>query len=734
MVGPASVREADIYMPRLMSSERATDMPATTWLRRSGLWLAALLWLVVSPVLAQAPKATPPEESARIRLLLDLLADPEVKRWIEHQSEAEKAKKPAPAKDAGVADTVSVRLEELRRGMTALVAAIPTMPAELARAVDRLRRDMSGDGLLRAILLVVGFLAIGALTEWFLLLATRGALRASSPIVPGSVQERLRTVAVRLGSGLIRQLAFAIGSVGAFLVFDWPPLLRQIVLAYLLAFVALRLVAVLARVLLAPDNDQARVLPLDRESASYWYRRILALTAWFAVGLATVESARLLGVSIPAGRVFGLTLAIGLLVIGVEMVWQRPRPVGIAAQPTAGRHKVSWLLTLFFVVLWALRVFGLFPTFWLVLVVVAVPAAIALTRRAVDHLLRPPENAAADLPPISNLYRVGLERGLRATWIVGAALLLAHVWGVDLVAMTASDSVGTRLLRGALSAVVIMLVADLGWQMLRVLIDDRLVAAHQATMPNTDEARRRARARTLLPIVKNVMFIVLLVMAVLMALASLGIEIGPLIAGAGVVGVAIGFGAQTLVKDVISGMFYLMDDAFRVGEYIQSGSYKGTVESFSLRSVKLRHQRGPVYTVPFGVLGAIQNMSRDWVIEKMMIGITYDSDIDVAKKLIKQVGKDLAAIPEFTSSILEPLKMQGVENFGDYAIQIRLKMKTRPGEQFMIKRRAFAMIKKTFDEHGIKFAYPTVQVAGGEAPAAAAQAALKAAQAPAAAS
>jgi small-conductance mechanosensitive channel len=131
------------------------------------------------------------------------------------------------------------------------------------------------------------------------------------------------------------------------------------------------------------------------------------------------------------------------------------------------------------------------------------------------------------------------------------------------------------------------------------------------------------------------------------------------------------------------------------------------------------------------VLGAIQNMSRDWVIEKMMIGITYDSDIDVAKKLIKQVGKDLAAIPEFKESILEPLKMQGVENFGDFAIQIRLKMKTRPGEQFMIKRRALAMIKKAFDENGIRFAYPTVQVAGGEANAAAAQAMLKAAQPPA---
>ncbi len=109
-------------------------------------------------------------------------------------------------------------------------------------------------------------------------------------------------------------------------------------------------------------------------------------------------------------------------------------------------------------------------------------------------------------------------------------------------------------------------------------------------------------------------------------------EIGPLIAGAGIVGVAVGFGSQTLVKDVISGVFYLLDDAFRVGEYIQSGSYKGTVESFGFRSVKLRHHRGPLFTVPFGVLGAVENMSRDWVIDKMTIGVTYDADLDLGEE------------------------------------------------------------------------------------------------------
>ena len=114
-------------------------------------------------------------------------------------------------------------------------------------------------------------------------------------------------------------------------------------------------------------------------------------------------------------------------------------------------------------------------------------------------------------------------------------------------------------------------------------------------------------------------------------------------------------------------------------------------------------------------------MSRDWVIDKMQIGITYDSDLDKAKKLIKQIGKDLAADPEFAPKIIEPLKMQGVEQFGDYAIQIKMKMMTKPGEQFPIRRKAFALIKKAFDANGIHFAFPTVSVAQGEDPAAAAR-------------
>jgi len=268
----------------------------------------------------------------------------------------------------------------------------------------------------------------------------------------------------------------------------------------------------------------------------------------------------------------------------------------------------------------------------------------------------------------------------------------------------------------------LFLAADIAWRIIRALIDYKI---NEGTGTAPPAAAKRSRLKTLLPILRNVIFVLLFTMAGLMVLSSMGIQIGPLLAGAGVAGVAIGFGAQTLVKDIISGVFYLLDDAFRVGEYIQSGSYKGTVEAFSLRSVKLRHHRGPLFTVPFGELGAVQNMSRDWVIDKLTVSITYDSDLTKAKKLIKQIGKDLAAEPDFAKNIIEPLKMQGVEAFGEYGMTIRMKMMTKPSEQFTIRRRALALIKTAFDENGIRFASPTVRVAeGGGVSAAAAQQAI----------
>jgi small-conductance mechanosensitive channel len=316
-------------------------------------------------------------------------------------------------------------------------------------------------------------------------------------------------------------------------------------------------------------------------------------------------------------------------------------------------------------------------------------------------------------------FRRALRRLADAFLLILGAAWLGEGWGLNIVDPAPGSFEGV-FLRPACGAAATVVAAWILWTALSVVIDEKMPRAVAPGGENEVIHGSASRLGTLLPLVRHIVFIGLAVVAVIVALSMLGVNIGPLLAGLGVVGIAIGFGAQNLVRDIISGIFFLMEDAFRVGEYIQSGNYKGTVESFSFRSVRLRHQRGALYTVPFGLLGAVQNQSRDWTIDKLTVGITYDSDIDRARKLIKQIGLDLAKDPEFAPLILQPLKMQGVDALGDFAVQIRMKMMTLPGENFVIRRQALAMIKKTFDANGIKFAFPTVQIAGDGDPATAA--------------
>jgi small-conductance mechanosensitive channel len=705
---------------------------ALEFARQGAIVLLLLSCAAATPALAQDAPAAQKDTPPQVRQLLDLLADPAVRDWLQQQHAAQAAAATPAAPETTPSSLLADRVATIRQHLQMLAAALPTLPAEFERAWIILSLEFEENGIISVLLLILAFAALGYGAEWLFYWAAAGVEKWIIALPLATVGERLRAVAVRLAYGTGMVAAFAIGSVGAFLVFSWPPLLREIVLGYLFAFLIVRLTLVLGRFLFAPGGERFRIVPMSTEAARFWVRRLALFVGWLAFGWVTVSLLVTLGMAIGVRQIVAYTLGLGLLAIGLEIAWRRPRPA--VAEGQAGRERLSrrasaWLLSAYAILLWLLWFASAMPVFWLAVTAVALPVLLRITGRAINHVLRPPGAAdqAAEAP---RMAVVAAERAARGLIIIAFALLLARGWHLDFGALTTSDTLATRLARGVLNAVVIALIADFLWHVIKAVIDRAIALSKDPAQPDTPEGRRRARLRTLLPILRNVLFIVVIVMALLMALSAMGVQIGPLIAGAGVVGVAIGFGAQTLVKDIISGVFYLLDDAFRTGEYIQSGSYKGTVESFSLRSVKLRHHRGPLFTVPFGELGAVQNMSRDWVIDKFMIGITYDSDIEKARKLIKQVGKELSDNPEFAPHILEPLKMQGVEEFGDYAIKIRIKLMTKPNQQFTIRRKAYAMIKKAFDNNGIKFAFPTVQVAGGgEAAAAAAQQALAHAQA-----
>ena len=169
-----------------------------------------------------------------------------------------------------------------------------------------------------------------------------------------------------------------------------------------------------------------------------------------------------------------------------------------------------------------------------------------------------------------------------------------------------------------------------------------------------------SRLETLLPLLRKFVFVAMIVVVAMIVISSLGINIGPLLAGAGVVGIAVGFGAQTLVRDILS--------AFRIGEYIDVGEGKGTVERMSFRALMLRHQLGQINTIPFGVIRRVTNYSRDWAIMKLELRVPFDTDLEKVRKIVKQVGKEILADPEYGPNFIQPLKSQGVHRMDELVV------------------------------------------------------------------
>jgi small-conductance mechanosensitive channel len=681
-----------------------------------------------APVSPLAAGTTEPPSKLR-ELLLDLMNDPQVRAWLDQRKGGNMAtvELASPQASASPGDPIGLsevmgHLVRMQAHFRALFASLTNVPGDLAVVGDTLRNRFEKQELWRVARLLLFFLGLGYGIEWLYRRATWRYRLRTADIRFTSAAERLRVVALRFAFQVGVVLSFATGSVGAFLALDWPPLLKDIVLGYLLAFLVARLAAAVGRFLLAPptrgfkDLTRLRIVPMTTPSAIFWYWRLVVLVACTAFGWVILDELSLFGITDQTRELLSYALGLVLLAVVIEAVWRAPPMTAREAEETPDerhhRHARAAWLSIYFVVLWLLWVSGAMTLFWIAAIAVGLPATIRIVERSVGHILRPPGQEVAGPTSVAI---VCFERGLRTLIITGAVVWLGYVWRIDFGNLAAQNTLLARALRAIITTAIVVLAADFVWNIVKAVIDTGL---EQVKTPDELSADRRlARLRTLLPILRNMLLVLIIVIAGMMGLSALGVEIGPLIASAGVIGVAIGFGAQTLVRDVLSGVFYLLDDAFRVGEYIQSGNYRGTVESFSLRSVKLRHQNGPLFTVPFGVLGAVQNQSRDWAIEKLTVGVTYDTDLDKARKIIKKVGQDLAADPELAAGIMEPLKMQGVQAFGDFAIQLRMKMMTRPGDiQYMARRRALAMIKKAFDANGINFAYPTVQVAGGSAP------------------
>jgi small conductance mechanosensitive channel len=257
------------------------------------------------------------------------------------------------------------------------------------------------------------------------------------------------------------------------------------------------------------------------------------------------------------------------------------------------------------------------------------------------------------------------------------------------------------------SGLKVVLITLLAYSLIRVtaLVVRRF--EHELNLGTHLEALERAkRARTLGSVVRNVTTAVVSAIAALMVLRELGVDIAPVLAGAGIVGLAVGFGAQTLVRDIISGFFLILEDQVRVGDVAAINGTAGLVEAINLRTIVLRDVEGTVHIVPNGAITTLANRSKDFSYYVIDVSVAYDEDTDRVAEVLRRTGAELQADPRFGAFILEPLEVMGVDAFGDSAVILKVRIKTMPLKQWEVGRELRRRVKKAFAAAGIEIPYP----------------------------
>ncbi|HWQ38255.1 MAG TPA: mechanosensitive ion channel family protein [Burkholderiales bacterium] len=233
----------------------------------------------------------------------------------------------------------------------------------------------------------------------------------------------------------------------------------------------------------------------------------------------------------------------------------------------------------------------------------------------------------------------------------------------------------------------------------------------EARSVNPDDQKR---IRTLGRVFRYIANVVIILVAGMLVLTELGISIAPILATAGVAGIAIGFGAQSLIKDYFSGIFLLVEDQIRQGDVVAIADKAGLVEEITLRYVRLRDFEGNVHFVPNGAIGTVTNRSREFAFALIDAGVAYREDVDEALEVMRRVGEALRADSAFGPRILEPIEIVGVENWADSAVILRCRLKVKPLEQWNVRREFLRRLKRAFDERGIEIPYPHLTLYAGQ--------------------
>ncbi|NNK55874.1 MAG: mechanosensitive ion channel [Desulfofustis sp.] len=539
---------------------------------------------------------------------------------------------------------------------------------------------------------------------------------------------------------------FFAGAYFTFTLFFWvdSPWVELVFMAVLIAISCIRLIQIISTLVFSPASEDFRVVPMQDRNALISHRLLVWTSGYIIAALMFAVVSSRLGAEVETVRLSQLFVATLLLVVagvGVLRYREQLQDNIIAAgavddqEPSWGRMQFAkvWhiLAVLYLAILWLLllsdladpdvREGGAFilsffvVPIWMVadqLVQWVVGYAMSTLRLHQDEYDDPVEPSEEELAQREKGRALYLKvRGFARIVVVGAFIVwVANLWKIRIPFFS-------ELAAFMLDSIIILTVALIFWQFINSWIERKI----QESIPESEEdgdevddewggAASRGRAYTLLPMLRKFIGSVLLVMVTMILLSSLGVDIGPLLAGAGVIGLAIGFGAQKLVADVFSGFFYLLDDAFRVGEYLNAGSVSGTVETITLRNVMLRHHRGMLQIIPHSELGAITNFMRGGIVVKFNLDFPYDAPIDKIRKVIKKVGQKMLENEEYGKDFIRPVKSQGVREISNSVMTIRVKFTAQPGTHFVIRREAYRLITEALDAQGIHYAHRKVIV------------------------
>ncbi len=600
------------------------------------------------------------------------------------------------------------------------ISMLPDTPSALAREWRSFDRDGSAIGALVNLCLVILAACVALLAErlavWVLGRRVRRRLRArvTGPTIPDLLLVLLCDFA---GLGV---LAWVFVSSRHWLINAGVPM--NLVLLSASVLIRWRALMLIPRVVLRPHEPTARLIDLPDGEARRLTRFLSAVVLAIAVligfgryGLADEDSGapHIIGLVV-AAAVCGLnTWILFRSRAAVDALIRGYRTEGIIAALRAGLAR-AWVaiglgliagLMVFFVFGLSLGLLSYYHAGTSTLGVLIVLLVLdRLTERG-SHAIE--TTAISRGGGIDRLLSRSLRRLLRGIILLAAVMTLAWTW-VDAIELTTSAA--TAAMRAVTAAVGTLFVAYLVWELARLAIDRHLQDVGggprlPGAADDDEESAPASRLQTILPMMRAFFGVAIGVVAVLIVLSRLGVDTAPLIAGAGVFGLAVSFGSQSLVRDIISGLFYMWDDAFRVGEYIDTGRLKGTVEMLGVRSLKLRHHNGPLHTIPYGQLGAVTNLSRDYATIKFNLRLEPGTDIELVRRTAKQIGLATQEdSPEVAAEVILPLKMQGIAEVADTAVVLRFKFTARPVKPSWIQREYLKRMYRVFAEKGIVFA------------------------------